>query len=191
MSLDLPCHGLNRQADEPEGLAGWRYRIDRDQKNFIANLNTEISQVLNYLIEQGYTDSEKISACGTSRGGFIALHYAASDQRIKSVAAFAPVTDLAVLNEFKGTEQEPAVCNLALTKQAQNLAGRAVWLAIGDRDKRVGTDSAIAFARSVWHATKNNGNQAGLQLHILSEPQGHTTPAGAPKQAAEWILKNN
>ena len=147
--------------------------------------------MLDYLIDQGYTDSEKISACGTSRGGFIALHYAASDQRTKSVAAFAPVTDLAVLDEFKGTEQKPAVRAQALTKQAQNLAGTAVWLAIGDRDKRVGTDSAITFARSVWHATKNNDNQAGLQLHILSEPQGHTTPAGAPKQAAEWILENN
>ncbi len=158
--------------------------------NFISDLNDDISEVLDYLIEHNYTDPVKISACGTSRGGFIALHYAASDPRVKSVAAFAPVTDLSALREFNGVEQKPSVKALALKNQAKNLADRLVWLTIGDRDKRVGTDSAITFAQTVWKASKSN-KQPGLQLHIQPEPKGHTTPAGAPEQAARWILYNN
>ena len=105
---------------------------------------------MDYLITNGYTDPAKTNVCGTSRGGFAALHFAASDARVKCVAAFAPVTDLAVLSEFDGVGQKLSVRALALTEQTKNLAGRNIWLVIGDRDKRVGTDSAIDFASNAF-----------------------------------------
>jgi len=189
VSLDLPCHGQNKRSEEPEGLEGWRYRIDHGEEHFIAEFNKQVSDVLDHLIANGFTDPGKVTACGTSRGGFAALHFAASDARISGVAAFSPVTDLAVLTEFDGAGHKPGVRGLALTGQAKNLADRNIWLVIGDRDKRVGTDAAIEFASRVWQVSKDRDLPAGLELHIMPEPLGHTTPAGASDQAAEWILK--
>ena len=191
VSLDLPCHGLEKRPEEPEGLAGWRYRIDHGEGKFISELNSKIFAVLDYLITNGYTDPERVAVCGTSRGGFAALHFAASDARVKCAVAFAPVTDLAVLSEFAGAGQNPAVQALALTEQAENLAGRPIWMVIGDRDKRVGTDAAITYANSVWQTSQKKNMKAGLELHVMPEPRGHTTPAGASELAAAWIMNNN
>jgi len=106
---------------------------------------------------------------------------------VKCVAAFAPVTDLGALTEFRGAEQNPLVARLALDHRAADLAGRAIWLIIGDRDQRVGTDNAIRFARGVNAASLKNRGDAHVDLHVVPEPKGHTTPADAPTQAAEWI----
>lgn len=186
VSVDLPCHGREQRSDEPHGLAGWRYRCDRDQ-DVIADSNQRLRSVLDHLIEARLTDAERVAACGTSRGGFAALHFAAADPRVKCVAAFAPVTDLGALTEFRGAEQHPLVLRLALERRADDLAGRALWLVIGDRDDRVGTDHVIRFARSVTAASLTNRREALVELHVVPEPQGHTTPAGAAAQAAHWI----
>jgi dienelactone hydrolase len=115
VSVDLPCHGQERRPAEPEGLAGWRYRCDHDE-NVIDDSNQRLRSVLDHLIETGLTDAQRVAACGTSRGGFAALHFAAADPRVKCVAAFAPVTDLSVLHEFRGAEQNPLVARLALVE---------------------------------------------------------------------------
>jgi dienelactone hydrolase len=186
VSMDLPCHGQEKRADEPEGLAGWRDRIARGQ-HVIGEFLPKIGQVLDYLIAEKYTDAKRVAACGTSRGGFVALHFAAADPRVRCVAAFAPVTDLAVLREFRGLEDCTAVRSLALVNSAERLAGRAIWLVIGDRDRRVGTDHVIGFARSVSAASERINVPGGVELHVLPEPRGHTTPTGASDQAAAWI----
>ena len=188
VSVDLPCHGPQRRPDEPQGLDGWRARIEHNE-DFVAETNARLGQVLDHLIAAGYTDAAKVAACGTSRGGFLALHFAACDARVKCVAAFAPVTDLGVLREFQGAAQHPLVRSLALAQQADKLAGRAVWVAIGDQDERVGTDHAIALARRVTAASLEKGVPSRVELHVLPEPRGHTTPSGAPEQAAAWISR--
>ena len=192
VSMDYPCYGLRKRPDDPEDLLRcWRHRIDHGKTDFIDDLNSRTSQVLDYLIEQGYTDPQRVAACGRSSGGFSATHYTASDPRVKCVAILAPVTDLAILQEFHGIEQHPLVRALALSEQAENLADRAIWIAIGDRDKRVGTDSAIDFARKAWQASMDKNLNAGLELHVLPEPRGHTTPDGTREKAAAWILNHN
>ena len=102
VSLDLPCHGRERRSGEPEnGLAGWRVRLERGE-NIIDDLVLRASTVLDVLIGKDVADPKRIAVCGTSRGGFSALHFAAADERVGSVAAFAPVTDLLALSEFRG-----------------------------------------------------------------------------------------
>ena len=188
VTIDLPCHGIQKRPDEPEGIAGWRYRCDR-QENFITDLNQRLSAVLTWLIEQQLTDPERIAVCGTSRGGYSALQYAASDSRVRCVAAFAPVTDLSKLSEFQGAENNPLVQALSLENSAPRLAGRSVWLIIGDRDLRVSTDSAVRFARQVTEQSLTAKVSPDVDLHVVAEPKGHTTPAGAPEMAATWILR--
>lgn len=188
VSVDLPCHGLERRPDEPEGLSGWRVRSERNE-DFVAESNARLRQVLDHLIEAGFTDADKVAASGTSRGGFLALHFAASDSRVRCAAAFAPVTELAALGEFEGAARHPLVGSLALAKQAEKLAGRAVWLVIGDQDERVGTDHTISLARRITAASLAAGVPSRVELHVMPEPRGHTTPAGAAEGAAEWIRR--
>ena len=98
VSINLPCHGDQRVEGEPEGLSGWSYRAARNS-DFVSEFNIRLSKVLDHLVKQGVSDPEKIAACGTSRGGFLALHGAIHDPRVKCVVGFAPVTDLSVLHE--------------------------------------------------------------------------------------------
>ena len=93
ISINLPCHGDQRVDGEPEGLSGWSHRAARGS-DFVAEFNNRLSKVLDHLVKQGISDPEKIAACGTSRGGFLALHAAIHDPRVKCVAGFAPVTDV-------------------------------------------------------------------------------------------------
>ena len=188
VSVDLPCHGLQQRPDEPNGLGGWQARARRGE-DFAAEAASRLKRVLDHLIETGQTDAAKVAACGTSRGGFIALHFAAADTRVKCVAAFAPVTDLEVLREFKGLGQDPRTRSLALSHQADKLAGRAVWLIIGDQDQRVGTDNTISLARRITAASLEKKLPSKVELHVMPEPRGHTTPTRAPQQAAEWIAR--
>lgn len=188
VSVDLPCHGPGKRADEPPGLNGWRARSERNE-DFVAETNSRLVQVLDHLIAAGRTDPDKVAACGTSRGGFLALHFAASDPRVRCVAAFAPVTDLGVLREFQGAAQLPLVRALDLADQAGKLAGRAVWLVIGDQDERVGTDHTVALARRITAASIEQRLLSRVELHVMPEPRGHTTPSGAAEQAAAWISR--
>lgn len=186
VSIDIPCHGRQAVAGKRNGLVGWSARIGMNE-NIVAECNARLSKVLDHLIKTGVADPKRIAACGTSRGGFLAIHFAAHDKRVKCAAGFAPVTDLAALREFQSNSNHPLVQKLSLANQAEQLAGRPVWVVIGDRDDRVGTNNAFDFTARLSAVARKKNVPSNVQLHIISEPRGHTTPAGAREQAAEWI----
>ena len=107
VSLDLPSHGEDIRPGEPEGLKGWRYRVDQGEDP-MKDLVIQASAVLDSLIAEGLTDPKHVLASGTSRGGYAALRLTAHDQRVGAVAAFAPVTDLRALSEFEGLKGNPS-----------------------------------------------------------------------------------
>ncbi len=189
VSIDLPCHGDQSVEGEPPGLSGWSHRVEENQ-DFVAKFNNRISSVLDHLIAAGLTDSDRVAVGGTSRGGFLAVHFAAHDPRVKSVAAFAPVTELAALREFSRNQEHPLVAQLSLSRQAERLAGRPVWIVIGDRDDRVGTQHVIDLATRLSAVAREREIASNVELHILSEPRGHTTPQGSSKLAADWIHRH-
>lgn len=186
VTIDIPGHGTQHRENEPSGLAEWRHRMDQGE-DIVAENNRRLSDVLDYLIAEGITDPDRIVASGTSRGGFLAMHFTAFDSRVKCVAAFAPVTDLIVLREFHGAEGNALVASRSVSEQAGQLANRPVWIVIGDRDERVGTDNAIALARKITALALSKGLNAAVELHVQPEPIGHTTPSGAAEGAATWI----
>lgn len=187
VSIDLPCHGTQTRDGEPTGLNGWSFRVSKND-DFVAECNRRLSGVLDHLIRTGVTDAERVAACGTSRGGFLALHFAAYDRRVKCAAGFAPVTDLAALREFSDDQQHPLVTTLRLVHHADQLAGRPVWIVIGDRDDRVGTGNAFEFMNRLSEVAQEKNIPSQTELHIISEPRGHTTPAAYRlKPPAEWI----
>jgi len=185
VSMDLPGHGADCRPGEPKGISCWRHRAERSE-DFVAELNAKLSQVLDHLVGKGYSDPGKVAACGTSRGGYVALRFAASEPRVRCAAAFAPVVDFRAVSEFRGVE--PALlAPFALTSHVDKLAAKAVWIVIGDRDARVDTDSAIAFARALSKASVEKDLKGTVELHVLPEPAGHTTPRGSSERAALWI----
>lgn len=189
VSIDLPCHGKQHRPDEPAGLTGWRHRCEQGE-DFVAETNKRLARVLDHLIASGHTDSGKVAVCGTSRGGYLALQFAAHDGRVKCVAAYAPVTDLTALREFHGSEKNELVQSLSMIKQAGKLSGRAVWIIIGDSDDRVGTDHAIDLARRITKESRSKGVDSQVDLHVIAEPRGHTTPTGAAERSAVWIRRH-
>jgi dienelactone hydrolase len=183
--VDAPCEGKDKRPDEPGGLDGWRYRLEQGE-NFVPEVNARATDVLNDLVARGYTDPEKIAACGISRGGFLAMHFAASDSRVKCTAVFAPVVNLGTLPFFKGAEKHPAVRSVDLMEGADKLVGKPLWIVLGDQDRPIDTDYVIAFARKVSRLSRQNSR---IELHVMPEPGGHTTPAGSDLQSAVWIAK--
>ncbi|MDB5385818.1 MAG: esterase [Planctomycetaceae bacterium] len=186
VGIDLPGHGTEIRAGEPAGIDAWSVRCGKDE-DFVAQATERFRAVLDELIELKLSDPARVAVCGTSRGGFMAVQFAASDERIKCVAAFAPVTDLMSLREFHGLKKRELAERLSLKPQAEKLAGRAVWLMIGDVDDRVSTDESIAFCRAVTSASRKQNKASLVDLHVVSEPKGHTTPTGAAELAATWI----
>ena len=188
VSIDLPCHGQEQREGEPEGIAGWRFRLENGD-NPITEATQRLSYVLNHLVDLGWVDTKRIAVTGTSRGGFMATHFAAAEPRIRCVAAIAPVADLTDLREFTDVKNKEVVDQLALEHQAERLAGRGVWLIIGDRDDRVNTDRTVALARRLTATSLEMGKPALVDLFVISEPQGHTTPrwAWTCTESADWI----
>lgn len=189
-SLDVPCHGSDKREGEPVGLDGWRFRIENGENPF-ERFASQSSQVLDYLIEQEYSDPANIAVCGSSRGGFAAAHFAAKDQRVRSIIAMSPVTKLSALREFNGLEDHALTNSTSLIHLSEELAGRSLWLIIGNRDSRVSTDFSVEFAESVVQTsskTTQDTNLIDVSLQVLPS-LGHHCPDRTHEMAAEWLLK--
>ncbi|MBM4070111.1 MAG: hypothetical protein FJ271_14330 [Planctomycetes bacterium] len=185
VALDLPCHGKDQVAGE-SGIAGWRTRLEKGQP-LVEDFAKKASAVLDKLVKDGYTDAKKVGAAGTSRGGFMALHLAAAEPRIGWVVAFAPVTDLLAVSEFQGSKNDKPMRDLDLKKHAARLAGRPVWLCIGNDDRRVSTDEAILFTRRLVTAAAGKSKIVPVELHVMPTV-GHTIHATAHEEAARWVM---
>jgi dienelactone hydrolase len=186
VSIDLPCHGTQAKKGL-SNLTGWAKRAAAGD-DFVAEFNDRMSKMIDHLIAEGLSDPNKIAISGTSRGGYLAIRYAAHDKRVKAAVAFAPVADLRQLKEFESAKTVPAVEAMSLEHFAEAVAGKPIWVYIGDRDDRVGTDSVIAFMRKLSAAALKANVPSNAALHVLSEPRGHSTPAGADLMAARWLF---
>ncbi len=184
-SLDLPCHGADRRADEPPELEGWVARAARGE-DFVADFRQRVNDVLAHLVTTGIADSARLAAAGTSRGGFMAFHAAAGNPGIRAVAAFAPVADLCVLTEFGGQAANPLLARLALQSEVAVLAGRAAWITIGDADTRVSTGETVAFARALELAAQARALPAAVVLRVVPVP-GHCSLPEWHDAAAAWL----
>ena len=196
-SVDIPCHGDDKRPGEPDGLSGWRSRLEKGERLFAA-FNTQVASVLDYLVRQGTVDAARVGVCGISRGGFVALHLAATEPRMRFVVAFAPVTDLLALREFNGIADPAPARALDVMTLADKLVDRPIWISIGHNDERVGSGHAIDFALhmmriSVKHKMPMIHFWSGDDIRLTVTPSeganGHSSYRGAHEDAATWILR--
>jgi dienelactone hydrolase len=189
VTVDIPCHGNDRRSGEPDGLPGWAHRIKAGQ-DLISPFTKRCTEVLDFLVAEGYTDPKQVAACGTSRGGFCALHLAAAEPRVRAVTCISPVTDLLVLREFAGLKPQQFE-TLNVVSLADKLAGRAIWLSIGNHDERVGTDECIAAARRlVAEMRRRHPDIKTVPVELVVSPaDGHHAIDNAYGLAADFVRK--
>ncbi|HAD75912.1 MAG TPA: hypothetical protein DCG16_09015, partial [Gemmatimonadetes bacterium] len=194
VTLDAPCHGQERKPGEPQGLWGWRHRLERGD-NWVPGHIANLSAVLDYLVDQKMADPGRVGACGISRGGFVVLHWAAAEPRVRCVAGIAPVTHLPALREFRGLADHPLTLSLSLNHLAKKLVDRPLWLTIGNNDHRVGTEHCVSLVRHIVEATRAarpidayDKKPVPAELRITPVPI-HTGDVKAHVRAREWILK--
>jgi dienelactone hydrolase len=187
VAVDLPAHGTDRRAGEPASMRGWRNRLDHGE-DIVTDFVRRATTVLNFLVEKRYTDPAKVAVFGTSRGGFMAFHFASAEPRVRQVAAFAPVTDLLVLREFFEMRPDNRARALAAARLADRLCQRPIWIVIGSTDHRVSTAQTIEFSQRVVQAAEAHGYPPLIDLHIVPA-DGHTVPDGSYAAAARWLLK--
>jgi hypothetical protein len=126
---------------------------------------------------------------GVSRGGYCALRLAASEPRIAAVAAFALATDWRVVAEFAAVKDHPEVAALALTHHAASLAGRRVYLAIGNHDRRVETNACTAFVLAIGEAEVRNGlAPSRLRYLVVDDSPGHALAAPWRHAGIQFLL---
>lgn len=186
--VEPPCHGEEVRPGEPPELSGWRYRLEHDD-DLVSAFNAKTRAVLDFLVEEGSVDPRRVAVYGTSRGGFLAFHFAASEPRVHAIAAISPVTELLALREFHGTSQPEKAKHLDLARLAPKLAGRDIWLSIGNKDDRVNTEAAIAFTRAVVAATaRADKPDAIIPVDLLVGPTaGHSKIERAHELLVEWF----
>ncbi len=187
VSLSLPYHPGG-------GLSSWADAVKRGE-NIVSEFTQKVSEVLDYLVKEGYTDPEKTAVVGLSRGGFMAMHIAAADPRFKCVMSIAPVTDLRALSEFDGMEDNELASALSLANVADKLAERSVWISIGNNDKRVNSDKAIELTRKVVAEAKAANNPErrflDIELHVLpwaGHGGGNKNDDINNAMPAQWLL---
>lgn len=188
LTIDSPAEGDDMPASKARSMVFWAQSLAA-KKDFVGDFVRRANAVLGKLAKDGAVDRERVGVVGTSRGGFLGLHLAASDKRIKAVALFSPVTNLAVLSEFIPTQA--GAQKFTATSQAKfaaKLYQTPIWLTIGTADERVGTQEAIDFSQLMLKAAADKNVPSVFELHVRPSIE-HRTPEGAYGQGAEWMLK--
>ncbi len=188
--LDPPCHGYDRKEGEPAALNGWAHRVKSGQ-DLMGPFVKRCVAVLDELIAEGYTDPDRVAASGTSRGGFCALHFAAGEPRVRAVTGVAPVTNPLALSEFNGVSEEQAK-SINIDSLADRLAGRIVWLSIGNDDTRVSTDDCVSLARKLVTTKRRlNPEMKVIPVELIVGPsEGHRAIDEAYRLESAFLRKH-
>jgi hypothetical protein len=186
-SFDLPAHG-ERVDGRGGGIAGLAARVAAGQdpfEEFVADGRAVIDECL----RRGMAEAGRIAVAGVSRGGYCALRLAAADRRITAVAALAPVTDWREVSEFAALKDSPAVAALALEGFAEELAGRRVYLAIGNHDGRVGAAACTRLVLALLEVERRRGlDRSGLRFHLVDDSPRHALAAPWREAGVKFLL---
>ena len=186
-SFDLPNHGAQINAFG-EGIVGMCAAVCAGVDPFVQFID-QAQTVIDACLRQG-VGTGGLFACGVSRAGYCALRLAAADPRIDGVAGLAPVIDWRALREFAAVRELPAVAALDLNHWAVQLAGRPIFMSIGNHDDRVGSDHCVRLALRLLELEEPSvARTSALQLHVV-EDAGHGLSNPWRTAGAEFLLRH-
>ena len=185
-SFDLPAHGERVDA-RGSGIDGMCARFLAGEDPFV-QFAADGRAVIDALIERGEATADRIVVAGTSRAGYCSLRLAAAEPRVKAVAAFAPVTDWRVLREFAAVRERNDIAELALEHFRQDLAGKSIYIAIGNHDLRVGTDACARFVTKLAEVEGTAEGKSRLQFLIVDDSEGHSLDNRWRDRGSQFLL---
>lgn len=187
-SWDLPFHGPG--LDPHDAIRQWAHEFVHNP-SFISDFIDLCQRNVNYLIEEGLIDSQRLGVAGLSRGGFIAGHLAARDPRFKAVLGFAPLTQPQPLEELESIEGI-SFDKISLTSVVNHLIRTHLRFYIGNHDARVGTDACYHFIHQLTETAFNAGIRSPT-VELIIYPsighKGHGTPPSIFQEGADWIKR--
>lgn len=186
LSFDLPNHGerINEFGSEITGLRN-TFVLGKDP--FVIFVE-DAKAVIDLCIEGGLARPGRIVISGTSRAGYMALRLLAADDRVCAAAAFAPVTDWRVLDEFIEERNSKDVADLSLSNYCDKLAGKPIFLAIGNHDKRVSSASCCGLFLDILKQNAINGYDSALVDFYCTNDPGHTLSDFWRRLGGEFLL---
>lgn len=186
-SLTLPGHENNLPPTQAIHL--WAEDISKGMDS-IENFLDQIGAALDFAIREKFADPSKIAFGGLSRGGFIAAHAAAREERARFLLLFAPMTQLGKAKEFAHLQEHPVVRSYDLAHLAEPLCNRHVRLYIGNHDTRVSTRSSFDFTQSLTEKAVEKKIRSP-QIEMIISPSigqmGHGTPPEIFRQGTQWL----
>jgi pimeloyl-ACP methyl ester carboxylesterase len=189
-SFTLPGHGEG--TPNANMMSVWAESMELGQ-DIVGDFVRKAKQNIDYLVGQGYIDPNHLAVSGLSRGGFLATHLAAHDERIKTVLGFAPLTSFEVLEEFRAIAGQPFVQALDLRSIADKLVHKRLRFYVGNRDLRVSTEACFRFIMQLTETAYQNGVRSPHVELIIGPSIGHKGHGTAPHIFAEginWIKQN-
>ncbi|MGA8164743.1 MAG: alpha/beta hydrolase [Waddliaceae bacterium] len=188
-SSTLPLHGPG--LNTIEGMERWAEAL-QNNPDLIKNFIEKCRQNLNFLIDRGYVDPEKIAVAGLSRGSFIATLLAAEDPGISIVLGYAPLINLEALEEFHALRDHPVMSSLSLSHRIEKLIHKKLRFYIGNRDQRVGTETCYRFTQQVVDAAFRQGIRSP-HVELMISPSigrhGHGTSPDIFLEGIIWLKK--
>ncbi|WP_148072195.1 alpha/beta hydrolase family protein [Bythopirellula goksoeyrii] len=133
----------------------------------------EAQAVIDYCIVQGWAKPDRIVVTGISRYAYMAFRLMAADERLNIGGGFAPVTDWRDLSEIEPMKDKPEIIDLRLSKFADDLSGKKIYMAIGNHDDRVGTLSCCQFFLDLNTANEKKGLSRSLVDFFVTPDLGH------------------
>lgn len=186
-SFTLPYHG--KGFINAEAMAHWANAFSKNTP-FLENFLNQVIENIHYLIEKKYVDPSKLAAAGLSRGGFMATQLAAREPLIKYILGYAPLTEPAYMEDFKGLGSKETVSVWSLNNIVDKVYNRDVRFYMGNRDIRVGTELCFNFIKNLTEEAYSKGIRSP-PIELILFPsighKGHGTPPYIFKAGADWL----
>lgn len=188
-SCDLPGHGPGLDPNRAIDLwTSWYSQGLDPLKQFLEAFH----QNIDFLVNNHYVIPKQMAIAGLSRGGLLALHTAAKDQRIKTVVGFAPLTTLTRLAEMIGNVNDPIIQSYAAEHLIPALTHHHIRFYIGNNDQRVNTDAAYQVIRKIALEAYEKRHRDGTAEFIMTPSVGHKGHGTSPQSfqdGIDWAMK--
>lgn len=183
-SMTLPNH--EKGSSPTHALTLWAQDMSKGI-DCLGDFFERALRAIDYAIQGQLADPDKLGIAGLSRGGFIASHLAAREERFHAMLQFAPITNLSHAKEFHSLHDYPIVRSLDLFPLASKLANRPTRFYIGNRDTRVSTHACAEFALHLAEHSTNRSPPIELIITPSIGQMGHGTSPEIFHQGAEWL----
>ena len=118
----------------------------------------------------------------------MAIRALAADKRVCGAICLQPVTDWRLLDEFSSATADRGLEKIRLHNYVSQIAGRPIYIAIGNADARVSTPACVEFHDALRSANQSKGFDDSLTPLILTSDKGHSLDICHFVAAAEFQL---